>query len=496
MFRRIRNSPPGGGGLKYVQAGLLMLLVSACSGTPNGEDGFGFEDNLPLVSEARERRIGEREHPRIVSSFGGAYQDVRLQSGLDNIVERLASVSPRPDIEYELTVLNTPTVNAFALPGGYLYVTRGLLALANDTDEIAAVLAHEMGHVSARHSAKRESQASTIAVMGRVAQEALRNPMNAAGAVMATRGMFANYSRQQEFEADQIGLETAVSAGYDPYAAATFLDSMREDRTRRARLLQQGQDRNETSFLATHPSTPDRIAKVLELSSGFGISNGERERRRAEYLNLIDGLLYGDDPREGFIKDRQFVHPKLRFSFEVPKGFNLQNASDAVFALGPDGSAMRFDGIKITPTQSLERFVRNVWAKGVTVQDMTPGRIGDLDVVFGAARHGGWNYRLAAVRFAPDKVFRFLLASRTVSQEMEEGFVETVSSLRALSGEEAAQARPLRIRSVDVRAGDTPRTISAKMAVRENAVEQFLVLNGLDPGDNLPAGQPVKIIGE
>ncbi len=481
---------------RLVLAGILALVVAACTGGQDLEGGFGFEDNLPLVSEARERRLGEREHPRIVAAFGGAYQDQRLQAGLDDIVDRLARVSPRPDIPYRLTVLNTPAVNAFALPGGFLYVTRGLLALANDEDEIAAVLSHEMGHVSARHAAKRESQASSGSVVGRVAQQALRNPLNAAGAATAARSLNASFSRQQEFEADQIGLETAVQAGYDPYGAATFLQSMRDDRARRDRLLRQDEESSGTNFLATHPSTPDRISRVLELSGGFGIDQVAFPRQRDEFLGLIEGLLYGDDPREGIIRDRAFIHPGLHFTFEAPPGFNLQNASDAVFILGPGGSAMRFDGIDISPRQTLEEFVRNVWARGVTVQDVSPGRVGNMEAIFGSARHGGWNYRLAAVRFSEDKVFRFLLAARDVSVELEEGFTSTVHSLRTLSAEEAASVRPLRIRTVRVRSGDTPEKLARQMVIRENALEQFLVLNGIEDGETLPVGEIVKIIAE
>ncbi len=496
MYRRIRFSAQAGRWLKLVQASFFMLLVAACAGAGGSDQGFGFEDNLPLISEARERRVGAREHPRIVAAFGGAYQDQQMQRGLDEIVDRLARVSPRPDIDYQLTVLNTPSVNAFALPGGFLYVTRGLLALSNDRDEIAAVLAHEMGHVSARHAAKRESQASTIAVVGRVAQQALRDPVRAAGAILASRSMFASFSRQQEFEADQIGLETAVQAGFDPYGAATFLDSMREDREHREQLLRQENRSSEASFMASHPSTPDRIAKVLELSGSFGIAEGARPRQRDAFLSLIDGLLFGDDPREGFIRDRTFLHPNLRFAFDVPEGFNLQNSSDAVFVLGPDGSAMRFDGIDIPPRQSLERFVRNVWARGVTVQDMVPGHVGVMDAIFGAARHGGWNYRLAAVRFAPDKVFRFLLAARDIDVSLEDGFRSTVNSLRSLSAEQAAQARPLRIRTVQVGANDNQRSMARRMVIKDNALEQFRILNGLTANSRLTAGQSVKIIAE
>ena len=474
--------------------GLLVLLALTACSTSLDQDGFGFENDALLISEERERALGAQEHPKIIAAFGGAYQNARLQSGLENIVARLKRVSPRPDIDYSVTILNTPSVNAFALPGGFLYVTRGLLALANDEDEIAAVLAHEMGHVSSRHAVKRESQSSTAAVIGRAMKDLMRNAGGARTAMLDSRERVAKFSRQQEFEADQIGLETAVQAGFDPFGAATFLTSMQRNNTYRNRLLIGGESRaHGGEFMATHPSTPDRISQILQLSRSFGFDQGDRPRARDSYLELIDGMMYGNDPSEGFVRDRRFIHPDLRFEFEVAPGFTIQNTSDAVFALGSNGSALRFDGVDVPESQSLTQYVTRSWARGIDVQDILLDRIGSMPVVFGRATHGGWDYRLAAIRFEGKRTFRFLMAAREIDEKMARDFEESVRSLRALSIEEAHDARPLRIRTVNVGARDTAESIAARMAVKEGALEQFLLLNGFNSPRQLQPGQTVKI---
>ncbi len=476
---------------------LTLLLVAAGCASRNDTGGFGFENDGLLVSEERERELGAQEHPKILASFGGAYQNQQLQSGLDDIVTRLARVSPRPDIDYKLTVLNTPSVNAFALPGGFLYVTRGLLALANDKDEVAAVLAHEMGHVSSRHAVKRESRGSTAAVLSRVMKDILKNPGKASNSLLDNRANVASFSRAQEYEADQIGLETAVQAGFDPFGASSFLSSMQRNNEFRNRLLTRGDSASHgTEFLATHPSTPDRISRVTQLSRNFGFDEGDRVRSRNSFLEIIDGMTFGNDPGEGYVRDRRFIHPELRFEFEVAKGFTIQNTSDAVFALGPNGSALRFDGVDVPPGQSLSLYITRVWARGISVRNLAESQIGTMPVALGEASHGGWDYRLAAVRFEGKRTFRFLMAARKITPKMDTDFRASIQSLRALSTEEAQQVRPLRIRIEIVRPGETAQRFAEHMTIREGALEQFRILNGLKPGEEPQPGQHVKIIAE
>ena len=202
-------------------AALGLVLLAGCSGL--GGAGFGNIAATPPAHdgayESREATLGAREHPQIVAAFGGIYADARLQAYLDQTVKRLRPHSDRPDYGYRVTILNSPSINAFSLPGGYIYVTRGLLALANDSAEVAAVLAHEMAHITARHAIEREQQAQSAAIVSQVVSDVVGDAEAGAAAVAVTRGQLAQFSRQQELQADTIGIRTMARAGYDPDGA-------------------------------------------------------------------------------------------------------------------------------------------------------------------------------------------------------------------------------------------------------------------------------------
>ena len=446
-----------------------------------------------LISEDKESELGRREHPKIVSAFGGDYHDEQLQAGLEELVNRLTRVSERPDLRYRVTVLNSPTVNAFALPGGFVYVTRGLLALANDEDELAAVLSHEIGHVTARHAAKRQSEAIKAVFVGRVAS-ILDKPESGDG-IKDSDNLLASFSRRQELEADQIGVETSVKAGFDPFAAASFLEAMARDTNYRQSQFGREPDAHRPNLQASHPTTPERIGQVRRLAREFGFAPGERRRQKRSYLTLIDGMLYGDDPRGGYVRGHTFLHPRLRIAFTVPASYTLHNTSDAVFAIGPDDTALRFDGIELPETQNLNDYVRSVWGNGAAVNAVhvldgaQPG-------VIASARFDGWDYRLAAVRVSPREVYRFLLARRTIDEESQRIFSDIVASLRRLDDAEAKRLRPLRLRMIEVQPGDTVAGLARRMIVPDEAESQFRLLNGLSSTDQLRAGDRVKIIAD
>jgi predicted Zn-dependent protease len=199
------------------------LLLSACAGLQNAGQQVELPDP-PRTAEAA--TPAQREHARILAAYGGAYENPKLESLLQQTVEKLVAASDRPDLRYRVTILNSPAVNAFALPTGHLYVTRGLLALANDTAELASVLSHEMAHVVARHAATREDQVRQAAIVSRVVTDVLNDPQMGALALAKSRIALASFSRAQELEADSIGVGLAARAGYDPYGATRFLTAM------------------------------------------------------------------------------------------------------------------------------------------------------------------------------------------------------------------------------------------------------------------------------
>src|SRR5476651_2789403 len=291
----------------------LVLLLAGCSNTPDNQK---ISLALPQASAPGERLSAtEREHIRILASYGGGYENARLQAEIEKTVDRLVAASERPDLKYKVTILNAPAINAFALPNGQLYITRGLVALANDKAELASVLAHEMGHVIARHAAIREEQAKQAAIISHVVNDVLSDPQTGAMALAKSKLTLASFSRAQEFEADGIGVGISARAGFDPFGASRFLTDMQ--RNADLKPAAGSADARGLDFLASHPATPDRVKNALANARQFS-GPGAGERDRAEYLGGLDGVVYGEDPSEGFARGRRFLHPKLGFTFLAP----------------------------------------------------------------------------------------------------------------------------------------------------------------------------------
>src|SRR5476651_1479535 len=236
----------------------LVLLLAGCSNTPDNQK---ISLALPQASAPGERLSAtEREHIRILASYGGGYENARLQTEIEKTVDRLVAASERPDLKYKVTILNAPAINAFALPNGQLYITRGLVALANDKAEVASVLAHEMGHVIARHAAIREDQARQAALIGHVVSDVLSDPQMGALALAKSKLTLASFSRAQEFEADGIGVGISARAGFDPFGASRILTDMQRNSD-----LKSPSNNNPAAldFLSSHPATPERVKNAL-----------------------------------------------------------------------------------------------------------------------------------------------------------------------------------------------------------------------------------------
>ncbi len=288
----------------------------------------------------------EKEHERILSSYGGAYDDPKLEALITKTVDRLVAASDRPDQAYKVTILNSGAVNAFALPNGQLYVTRGLIALACDTSELSSVLSHEMAHVLAKHAAIREDQARQVAANAtRAVAEVANDPDFTALALAKTKLTMATFSRQQEVEADKIGVGIAANAHFDPYGAARFLTAM--ERNAELKAGKTSADPRVQDFLSSHPATPERVANAQNAARQYTSSEAS-DRDRDSYLAAIDNIVYGEDPSEGFVRGRRFLHPKLGFTFTAPDNFTLDNTAQAVIGVREGGSqAMRFDVVRV-----------------------------------------------------------------------------------------------------------------------------------------------------
>jgi predicted Zn-dependent protease len=448
----------------------------------------------PVKPAIQQSPAVEREHERILASYGGAYEDPRLEALITRTVDRLVAASERPDLTYKVTILNSAAVNAFALPTGQLYVTRGLIALASDTSELSSVLSHEMAHVIAKHAAIREDQAKQAAIVSRVVNDMGSDPDVSALAQAKSKLTMASFSRAQELEADGIGVGIAARAGFDPYGAARFLASM--ERNAALKNTRSGLDPRTQDFLSSHPATPERVQNAQANARQF-TAPGSGERDRDSYLAALDGMIYGEDPNEGFVRGRRFLHPKLGFTFTAPDGYSLDNTAQAVIGVREGGTqAMRFDVVRVPSEQTLGDYLVSGWMDGVdkaSVQDVT---INGFPGSTAIARGDQWQFRIYALRFGSD-VYRFIFAARQQSAESDRSFRESVNSFRRLTLAEIQAARPLRLKIITARAGDTAESLARRMSGVDRPLDRFRVLNGLDARSNeIKPHEKVKIVVE
>jgi predicted Zn-dependent protease len=431
----------------------------------------------------------DREHARLVAAFGGEYQAPNARAMLAEITSRLVAATDRPDEAYRITILDSPVVNAFALPSGRLYVTRGLLALANDTAEIAGVLAHEIAHVTLRHAHARSELEARSALVSRVVSDVLRDPNASALVASQSRVSIASFSRAQELEADQVGVRTLAKAGFDVYGAARFLTSLG-----RAGGGEGGQA--SPDMLSTHPSTPERVALATTAARRVVGAPGLGERDRARYLQAVDGVSFGDNPTDGVIRGRTFVHTRFGIAFEAPPGLSLENTSQAVLGSSPDGNRrILFDALAPQEGQSLEALLQSTWSDGVEAGSLESTTVNGLPAALAVARGKDWAFRLAAIR-AGQNTYRLVYAVRSLGPEAERAFQGALASVRQVSPEEARTIKPLRMQVVTATDGDTPERLAERMTLTDRPLERFLTLNGLEPGAALQAGERYKIVVE
>ena len=436
-----------------------------------------------------EEAIGRRENPRVIAEYGGIYSDPGIEAELAKVVSRLVAASNDPSRRYRITILNSPVANAFALPGGYLYVTRGLLVLADDNSELAAVLSHEIAHVLANHALERARAVERSDIVEQVASSILSDPDAGRSAVANSRLTLAKFSRNQEIEADRIGIAIAASAGYDPFAASRLIDKLERYATFRSAL---GHEDETANFLSTHPASLERRDLAVRAARQVG-APGIGEQDRISYLKSLDGVIFGDDPSEGFIRGRKFLHPRLAIGFEVPKGYRLENTRDAVLAAAGQNTAMRFDGVSANAAQSPADYLASGWVNG-----LVPGSIRSMDVnrfpvAIAAASADGWRFRIAALKTGP-RMYRVIFATRDPSADIDADLNWMLATFNKLKPADIARLRPLRIDIVRARRADTIGTMARRMDAVGDGERLFLILNGLTAGERLVEGQHYKIV--
>jgi predicted Zn-dependent protease len=460
----------------------------------------------PQSISASDKATGAKAHPQLLAEFGGAFagtqadyvrrvgQKISVQSGLSNAQS-----------DFTVTLLNSPVNNAFAIPGGYVYVTRQLLGLMNDEAELASVLGHETGHVAARHSQKRQNAAtrnSVLGALGQVLAGAVLGGDSQIGQLLG-RGIGSGFqlltlrfSRTQEYEADDLGVAYLARAGYDPRASSTMLASLAAQSALDARTRNQD-GRSAPEWASTHPDPASRVTRAAQKSTATKASGGVRNRDA--FLNALDGVLYDDDPKQGVIDGQTFRHPELRLLFTVPDGFAMANGSQAVSVTGSGGQAQftgaAFDG-------DLDRYIASAFSaitggKG-GIDYGTPQRrtINGISAAFAQGRantqSGQLDVTVIAYAFDAKTAYHFVVLTRAGSGVGS--FAGMVQSMRRMTATEVAAVKPRRIDVVTVRSGDTVASLAARMAYSSMQAERFLTLNALPAGTTLRPGQRVKLV--
>lgn len=498
-------------GRKMTTMAALLLAGGAVVGVSGLSDSADAKTKVKTVKTATsitasERKQGSEAHPELVQEFGGPYtgpqaayvgrvgQSIAVRSGLSNA---------RSD--FTVTLLNSPVNNAFAIPGGYIYVTRQLMALMNDEAELAGVLGHEVGHVAAQHSKKRQSAATRNSILGVLAGVVGGAIGDNGGLLGGLGGLLQNnamkvaqlatlgFSRSQELEADQLGVQYLRGAGYDPMALSTVLESLANQTALEAR-LSGGDARSLPEWASTHPDPASRVRNAQTLATRAGAGG---VRNADAFLASVDGVLYGDDPAQGVVEGQEFLHPDLRLKFAVPSGYGMQNGASAVAISGSGGQAQfttaayngdmnayvaaAFKAIAgnsaITPSSIQRRTVNGIPAYYATASANTQS--GPVDVT------------VFAYEFSRTSAFHFVALTKAGGGGV---FNPMYNSVRRLTSAEAAAIRPRRVDVVTVGRGDTVATLARRMAYGTYQTERFQVLNRLTATSRLTPGQKVKIV--
>ncbi len=465
--------------MSVLLAGCTALTTSAVSVSQTGDNPA--PSVVPAGTEPDDVVIGRREHPRILAAFGGVYSDRKAEIMIARIVSRLLAAADQPNTQFQVTILDSAEVNAFALPGGYIYVTRGILALSSDASELAAVLAHEIAHVTLRHARARTDRTRTTAIVDRVITSIFGGDGEA-----ATRQSMAAFNQAQELEADREGIKIAGMAGYDPTAAARFLGVM-------SRFARFSAGEVSDDFLSSHPSTPDRIEKAAASARSLFGSTAPGETDRAAYLEAINGLTFGESPEQGSVIGQRFVHPGAGFTFTVPDGYRLENAQNAVVGVAGDGEAVRFDSTTVPSGQPLTDYLRSGWIAGLDADSVRAETINSIEMATGTARTQQWAFRVAVVR-VDGTVYRFIFAGRQDTPRFAQVATQTLSSFRRTTQADLNGLQRASVRVVTARAGDTADSLARQMAGLTRGAELFYILNNLLPGDPVVTGERYKIV--
>lgn len=469
----------------------LVGIVAACTVNPaTGEKQF-----TALLPESQEASLGASEHEKVRATYG-EFITGPLADYVNRVGQRVAANTERPDVPFKFFVIDSPIVNAFAIPGGYTYYSRGLLALANDEAELASVMAHEIGHITARHAASRVSQGALAGLGAAILGAATGSQAIGQAASVGSDLYIRSYSRSQESQSDELGIRYLSRAGYDPGAMASFLTNLDAQTKLDARIAgRQGSEG--PSYMSTHPVTTDRIAAARQIATNYPAGQ-QGSSNRATYLSMVNGITYGDSEAQGFVRGDNFYHPKMGFTFGVPSGFNIQNNPSEIIATNASGSVIILDTGRDEAGRDPLSYLTQNWmkanpptgAESITINGMRAATAGFA----GTANNKPVSIRVVAIEWKPGQFFRFQMAiPQNAGSSDVESLKRTTYSFRAMTESERSSIRPYKVRTFVAKAGDTVASVSQSMPFSSYKEERFRVLNALT-SSSLTPGQTYKTI--
>ena len=449
------------------------------------------KSQIMLISEQQEIELGEREDANTVAQFG-LYDSPKLQNYVQEIGLSLAGVSERPNLPWSIKVLDDPVVNAMALPGGYVYLTRGILAHLNSEAELATVLGHEIGHVTARHSANQMSKAQLAGIglgIGMMVDPGVAGLSDIAQ--MGTQVLFLKFSRDDERQADELGVRYLVKDGYDPRESPQVFEMLR-------RVSAQSQQGSVPGWMSTHPDPENRSTRMRQLISSSGSDFSDSRIARRTYLQSIDGLVFGKDPREGFFEGTKFIHPELAFQLDFPDRWGTRNTKEMVAAVSPDQDAVVY--LILVAERRLEEAV-NAFSRqnGVTVDSYQRGEFNGLSAVWAGFRASigqtPVSGRVAFVKL-DGKIFRLLGYTRQDLWSRYNGTIDrSIQSFGRLRDRRYLSVQPQTIEIVEL---DRAMTLTEFNRLYPSSVEleEIALINNASPQTAFERGELIKrVIG-
>lgn len=465
---------------------LVGALFSGCATNPvSGKSDF------VLMSEEQEIELGKQGHQQVLKQYK-VYEDAELQAYVERLGQKLAASSHRSHLEYHFTLLDSPQVNAFALPGGYVYITRGIMSYMNSEEELAGVLGHEIGHVTARHGVRQHGAQTAAGVIGLIATIATGSESVAEASDQLGGALVRGYGRSYELEADRLGAEYLARTDYDPekmLEVVGILKDQEEFELQRAR--EEGrQPRVYHGVFSTHPQNDDRLQEVVRAADKF--ANPDPVRPDPEqFLRLMDGVTFGDSEDQGIVRGTRFYHKSLNITLAIPEGWNLENQPQQLVGVRSDGEAaiiIRLDNLKGSENaaQYLHRNFQNLQS-GEKISDG-----GYTGVASGNTPFGVQSFRVSSLPYQDNKVF--VLAGFARAGRPDQAMLQTTKSIRTLKDSEVKLATAQRITLVRAKSGDTISSLAKKTDLGKYAVDQLRLLNGMYPDGEPVPGQLIKTI--